>query len=138
MMKTTKMISRSVFQLFIMVLALGLVINAYAYKSIASRESRVTVDVSPKQLVIGQPTQFQVRMNTHSVELSQDMVAISELMDDQGKIYRPLKWQGSPPGGHHRKGLLEFPVLEGSPTSVKLIIKSVAKVPERIFEWEIN
>jgi hypothetical protein len=138
MKRTTKLISRSVFLIIIMVLALGIVLNAYAYKSITNRESRVTVDVSPEQLAIGQPIQFQVRMNTHSVELSQDIVAISELRDDLGKIYHPLKWQGSPPEGHHRKGLLEFPVLEGSPTSVKLIIKGVADVSERIFEWEIE
>jgi len=77
-------------------------------------------------------------MNTHFVDLSQDMVSVSTLEDDRGRSYQPVAWEGSGPGGHHRKGVLEFPEIDGSAKSVKLIIREVADVPERTFEWKIE
>jgi hypothetical protein len=117
---------------------LGWTWNANAYSSLTSSEKSVTVDVRPIQLRPGQPAEFEVRMNTHSVDLSQDMVSVSTLMDEQGRNYQPVAWKGSGPGGHHRKGVLAFPVIDGSPKSVKLIIRDVADVPERTFEWKIE
>jgi hypothetical protein len=116
----------------------GWLSNANAYESITSRANNVTVDVVPVQLASGKPAKFEVRMNTHSVPLEQDLVVVSTLKDDLGGNYKPVKWEGSPPGGHHRRGVLEFPVLKGSPKSVKLVIREVAGVPERIFEWKIE
>lgn len=121
-----------------LVLVLLLISNGYAFKSITSRENGVTVDVRPEQLASGQPIKFKVRMSTHSVNLGEDMVAVSELKDDGGKSYKAVKWQGSPPGGHHRNGVLEFPALMGSPKKVTLIIRNVSRVPERVFEWTIK
>jgi len=112
--------------------------SAYAYESITSRENAVTVDVRPEQIANGQPVTFKVRLNTHSVNLSMDMAAVSELRDNIGNKYQPVSWKGSPPGGHHRSGTLEFPKLEGSPKTVTLVIRNVANVPERIFEWDIE
>ena len=119
-------------------LVFSLISNAYAYRSITSRVNRVTVDVRPEQLVNGQAVKFLVRMNTHSVNLAEDLLAVSELKDNNGKTYRPLNWQGSPPGGHHRSGTLEFPKLEGTPKTVTLVIRNVSHVPERIFQWDIE
>jgi hypothetical protein len=115
-----------------------LVSSAYAYRSVTSRENSVTVDVRPEQLANGQPVKFTVRMNTHSVTLAEDMIAVSELRDDNGKTYQPVNWKGSPPGGHHRKGILEFPKLEGSPKTITLVIRNVSNVPKRIFQWDIE
>ena len=119
-------------------LVFSLISNAHAYRSITSRVNRVTVDVRPEQLANGQPVKFLVRMNTHSVNLAEDMLAVSELRDNKGNTYQPLNWQGSPPGGHHRSGTLEFPKLEGTPKTVTLIIRNVSHVPERIFQWDIE
>ena len=119
-------------------LVLLLISNGYAFKSITSREKGVTVDVRPEQLANGQPVKFKIRMNTHSVTLSEDMIAVSELKDDGGRSYQAVNWRGSPPGGHHRSGILEFPTLEGSPKTVTLIIKNVSGVRERIFQWTIE
>ena len=116
----------------------GLASNAGAYNSIKSRKNGVTVDVKPLQFVTGKPARFQVRMNTHSVNLGEDMVAVSLLRDDQGREYRPLRWDGSPPGGHHRNGVLEFPNLEGNIKSFTLLIRNIAGVPERTFEWKME
>ncbi len=116
----------------------SLATGANGYESKSSRENRVRVDVRPVSLTPSQPAKFEVRMNTHSGSLSQDMVAVSTLKDDQGRHYDPVSWQGSPPGGHHRRGVLEFPALEGNPRTVTLIIRNIADVPERKFEWRMK
>ena len=112
--------------------------NADAYRSITSRKNGVTVDVKPLKFTSGQPAKFKVRMNTHSVELDEDMAAVTTLRDDLGREYKPLNWDGDGPGGHHRTGVLEFPALEGSPKSVTLVIRNIAKVPKRVFQWKLE
>jgi hypothetical protein len=124
--------------LVIVVMALGLAVDAGAYEMRSNGENRVRVDVKPVQLAPGQPARFEVRINSHSETLGEDMVAISSLKDNAGRLYQAIAWQGSEPGGHHRKGVLEFPELEDNPESITLIIRKVAKVPERTFEWSVE
>ncbi len=116
----------------------GLTIDAEAYKTKANSQNQVRVDVRPMQLFPGKPARFEIRMNSHSGDLGQDIVAVSTLEDNQGREYRPTNWQGSPPGGHHRKGVLEFPALDGAPVSITLVIRQIANVPERIFVWTVE
>jgi len=116
----------------------GWLSDAKAYESMTNRGNNVTVDVVPVQLASDKPVKFEVRMNTHSVPLVQNLLEVSTLKDNLGGNYKPEKWQGSSLGGHHRSGVLEFPVFKGSPKSVKLVIREVAGVPERIFEWKIE
>jgi hypothetical protein len=116
----------------------GMVIDVSAYELKSNRENGVRVDIKPLQLAPGQPVKFEVRMNTHSKTLEEDMVAVSSLKDDTGRVYQAIAWQGSEPGGHHRKGVLEFPELEDYPKSIMLIIRKVANVPERFFEWSVE
>ena len=112
--------------------------NADAFSTKKSRKNGVTVEVKPMTFAPGQPAKFEVAMNTHSGDLGSDMAAVSTLRDDLGQEYKPTKWDGDGPGGHHRSGVLEFPTLEGNPKSVTLIIKNIAKVPERIFKWNLE
>jgi hypothetical protein len=124
--------------LVIVAMAAGLAIDAGAYEMRSNRENRVRVDVKPVQLSPGQPARFEVRMNSHSETLGEDMAAVSSLKDNTGRVYQATAWQGSEPGGHHRKGVLEFPKLEDNTDSITLIIRKVAKVPERTFEWSVG
>ncbi len=124
--------------IMIILLVMGVALEAWAYKRISSRKNSVNVDVVPVQLAPGQQVKFDVRMSTHSVELSQDMVAVSLLKDSNGQEYRPENWKGSPAGGHHRSGTLEFPAIKGNPGSVTLIIENIANVPERVFTWKVK
>ena len=131
----------SVFHVLALLVSLalfGLASEAMAYKMKSSKKSGVRVEVKPVQLVPGRQANFEVRMNTHSVPLDQDMTAVCTLIDDQGREYKPLKWKGSPPGGHHRSGVLAFPPLEGNTKSVTLIIRNIANVPERTFGWQVK
>ena len=118
--------------------AMGLAVDASAYETKSNRENQVRVDVKPVQLAPGQPARFEVRMNSHSETLGEDMVAVSSVKDNAGRIYQATAWQGSEPGGHHRKGVLEFPKLENNTESITLIIRKVAKVPQRTFEWLVE
>lgn len=102
-----------------------------------SGESSVEIAVTPIDLGRNARASFEISMNTHSVELDYDLLQISTLEDDLGTAYSPVKWEGSPSGGHHRSGVLIFPKLSSRAKSVRLIIKDVAGVPARSFEWEV-
>ena len=138
MKKITRTNKTYVSIIMIILLVMGVALEAWAYKRISSRKNSVKVDVVPVQLASGRQVKFDVRMSTHSVELGQDMVAVSLLKDSNGQVYRTENWKGSPPGGHHRSGTLEFPVIKGNPGSVTLIIKNIASVPERVFTWKVK
>ncbi len=116
----------------------NLAIDAAAYKTKSNKQNSVRVDVRPVQLLPGKPAKFEIRMNTHSGDLSQDLVAACTLKDNSGREYHPTSWDGSPPGGHHRSGVLEFSELGEGAESITLVIREVANVPERIFNWSIE
>ena len=107
------------------------------FETKSSDGGSVTVDVKPTALGLGQPLAFDVAMNTHSVDLADDMTKIAVLRDDAGKEYKPTAWDGPGSGGHHRSGTLVFPALTSKPKYIELVIKGLAKVPERVFKWEL-
>ena len=82
--------------------------------------------------------EFNVSMNTHTKPLNDDLVRVSVLIDDAGHRLIPLAWQGDPPGGHHRKGVLQFRVEDAKPKSVELQIEGVGGAEKRVFQWQLN
>ena len=116
----------------------GGAVNAHAYKRQSNKEKSVRVDVLPVELTKGKPVKFDIKMNSHSVNLTSDIVTGSVLKDDTGIVYKALNWDGMPAGGHHRSGTLEFPVLEGNPKSITLIIQGVSDIPERVYKWTLE
>ncbi len=124
--------------LVITLFLINLTFDASAYQARSDDQNRVRVDVRPVQLLPGKPAKFEIRMNTHSGNLSQDLVAVCTLKDNNGREYRPTGWNGSPPGGHHRSGVLEFPEVADAAQSITLVIREVANVPERVFNWSIE
>lgn len=108
-----------------------------AFETRSNDGGSVTVDVKPTALTVGEPVVFEVTMNTHSVDLSDDMTKISILRDDAGKEYKATAWDGPGGGGHHREGTLKFPALASKPKYVELVIKGLAKIPERVFKWDV-
>lgn len=110
---------------------------AAAFKTQTVEGGSVSVAVTPIDLNTGAPAHFEIAMNTHSVDLSADMLKSVLLRDDAGKEYAPIKWDGPDGGGHHRSGRIEFPALPGNVRSVTLIVKNIAGVPERDFKWDV-
>jgi len=97
----------------------------------------VTVTVTPVDIFPdSKEWKFNVLMDTHSVELDQDMLKIVTLVDDQGKEYKPLRWEGAEPGGHHREGVLIFNQVVPNPKSIKLKISGIGEV-ERNLIWQL-
>lgn len=111
---------------------------ASGFKTVVSNAGGVRVDVIPLQLTTGRAARFEVRLNTHSVPLDQDLATVSVLRDDQGREYKPVQWDGDPPGGHHRKGVLVFPELAAPLASVTLTISNVANIDAREFAWQLK
>ena len=137
-MRAIKLLLRHWIPTFIvLIFGLPLALPAAGYEHQSSRQNMVSVDVVPIALALGKPVKFEIRMNTHSVSLDQNIVGISILKDDLGQEYLPVNWNGSPASGHHRSGVLEFPLLKGNPGSVTLIIQNIANIPERTFKWRI-
>src|SRR3989338_698963 len=82
----------------------------------------VKISVTPQNPAEGV---FSLVLDTHSVELTDDLTQVSVLKSDGKREYRPLKWEGSPPGGHHREGTLYFGPLSPVTRRLELIIKGV-------------
>lgn len=97
----------------------------------------VTVAATPEIVTIGRQPRFKLTFDTHSVDLAFDIATVSKLTDDTGKIYGVARWEGTPPGGHHRTGMLVFQELLKSTKYVDLIITNVSGIPERKLRWNL-
>lgn len=84
---------------------------------------------------------FEVTMNTHSVDLPLNLTALSSLETDKGTTVFATAWSGG--GGHHVRGLLEFPIdtpdgseiLEGA-SQIILTIRDI-DAEQRVFAWTL-
>ncbi len=98
----------------------------------------VRVDIKPKGIVAGSALEFEIVMDTHTKPLDADLTKTAVLVDDSGRRYVPLSWQGDPPGGHHRKGVLRFPAPSEQIKSLELQIEGLGGASKRVFQWTIK
>lgn len=106
-------------------------------------QGAVIFTVTPLNLGTSADTlDFDVIMNTHSIELSMDLAQLATLATDAGVTIQAEKWDATP-GGHHVEGKLVFPsaqdgtsILEGASTLTLTIVDVDAA--SRIFEWELK
>ena len=101
--------------------------------TLVSSEDEVEVSVTPKKQS-DDSWNFEVVLNTHSVELSDDLAKSSTLVDKNGNTHKALAWEGDPPGGHHREGVLKFSTYPRQ-ENIELRIKLGDK--ERSFKWTL-
>jgi len=101
-------------------------------------QAAVRVEVTP--LNLNDPSaatlDFQITMDTHSVDLNYDLTKIATLNSDAGEEVKPVKWDGPGGGGHHVSGVLSFPPSRERGPSVTLVLRGIADVPERTFVWD--
>lgn len=102
-----------------------------------SSQSGVTVKVAPQTLAGGE-WEFSVVLDTHSQDLSDDLLKTATLALDGGSPIAPLAWQGDPAGGHHRKGVLRFKIAASSPASVELRLQRPGEAAPRVFRWQLR
>lgn len=81
----------------------------------------VEVTVVPKQLVVGKDMVFEMTLNTHSVELDEEMTEVVRVTDERGRDYRVVSWSGGK-GGHHVSGELRVAALQKGAGRIKLEI----------------
>lgn len=101
-----------------------------------SSESAVTVKATPKDLSSKVSTwDFEITFDTHSGSLEEDLVKVAVLVAD-GREFFPISWDGSPPGGHHREGVLKFKPISPLPKTLELKIKEIGG-EEKNFQWSV-
>ena len=104
-----------------------------------SDEAGVRVVVTPKSYGPDATVwEFSVVMDTHIKPLSENLTQDAILVDGAGRRYEPTGWQGDAPGGHHRKGVLQFARPPEMPKSIELQITGVGGVAMRTFRWEVE
>ena len=116
-----------------------------AEQSLTRIDSQGAVEfaVTPLNLTTpGETLDFDISLNTHSVDLSWDLAAQSVLTTDTGLEVKGLNWPVG--GGHHYEGTLTFPtktadgkfLLTGA-KKLTLTIQDTG-VAWRMFEWELS
>lgn len=83
---------------------------------------------------------FDVKLDTHSVDLDGLDLSDAVLTNDRGERLASARW-GAPKGGHHREGQLAF---GGDAASfladarwIELTVVGVGANPERLLRWEV-
>jgi hypothetical protein len=94
----------------------------------------VRVTVTP-ETIGGDTWRFKVVLDTHSKALDSDLVKDVVLIDKGGHRHTPQSWQGSPPGGHHREGILRFAASKALERPFEMRMKGVGGIAERVFRW---
>jgi len=107
------------------------------------QQGAIVVEVTP--LNLDSPTDtldFNVLIDTHSIDLSMDLATLATLTTDTGITVQATLWD-APRGGHHVEGKLSFPSMrDGKPImkGVKKLTLTVIELdaPSRIFAWELK
>ena len=107
------------------------------YSAQISSDEEIDVETTPSVSSDKKTWSFQITLTTHSGSLDEDLVELTTLESNDGEMLKPLNWEGSPPGGHHREGNLIFPPFSKIPKSVTLTIQGVGDV-ERTFTWNVE
>ena len=99
----------------------------------------VTTKVTPRNLASNAGSwEFAIVLDTHSQDLSDDLVKSSLLLDGAGGRHSPTAWDGAPPGGHHREGVLRFKPISPRPQSIDLQITRAGEDAPRSFRWQLK
>ena len=104
-----------------------------------SSERGVTVAVTPPELSSNARTwDFKIVLDTHSGDLSDDLLKTAVLLDATGTQYAPVAWDGAAPGGHHREGVLKFKPVSPTPATIELRITRPGEPQARSFRWQLK
>lgn len=105
----------------------------YAPQTNNERDIKVTATLQSTSNTV-QTWDIEVTLEIHTKNMNDDLTKSSVLVAD-GKQYLPLRWEGAPPGGHHRKGKLRFKAITPQPRSVELQIRLADDASPRSFKW---
>ena len=104
-----------------------------------SSERGVTVAATPQDLSSTAKTwDFKIVLDTHSGDLSDDLLKTAVLLDGTGTQHVPVAWDGAAPGGHHREGVLRFKAVSPQPQAIELRIARPGESGPRSFRWQLR
>jgi hypothetical protein len=122
----------------------GLLGHGESFGAVASHTTRtvsgggVTVTVTYLDPKTSNDLRFQVVLDTHSVNLDgYDLKAITVLRDDTGKSYLPTEVENKG-SGHHREVTVIFPKVSSEANRLEIVIKDIAGMKERTFNWDVQ
>jgi len=82
---------------------------------------------------------FRVVLDTHSVNLDgYRFEEVVQLRDGKGGELVPTAVENPQGSGHHRSATVRFAWPEPKSKSLELVVKGVAGVPERLFQWTLE
>lgn len=114
-------------------------VSPHALAPQTSSDRGATVKVTPKS--IGSPAasrwEFSIVLDTHSADLSDDLMQSATLTTGDGRRFKPVGWIGAAPGGHHRQGVLAFEVPPPQPQAIELRIARPGETAPRTFRWQL-
>jgi hypothetical protein len=126
---------------FASLFAIALIPRMVAAQNLPARSNiagGVQVTVTPKTVGTGPTWDFEVSMNTHIKPLDTDLASEAVLIVNGSQRYAPSSWQGDPPGGHHRKGVLRFPAPNDPAELFEVQIQNIGGVKQRVFQWTMK
>lgn len=142
-MSTVSFVFRSAPAWVLVVLSLSLTLMAAPFSvhaqaaAQASVQDGVTVKVTPKAVGADNARwQFAIVLDTHSSDLSDDLMTTATLITADGREIKPVAWTGAAPGGHHREGLLEFAMTAPWPSAIALKLLRPGEAAPRVFRWQ--
>ena len=100
-----------------------------------SSQYGVIIKITPRTLT-GTAWEFDVVFDTHSQDLKDDLLKSATLVAGSVAPSLPVGWQGDPPGGHHRKGVLRFNAVAPFTGSIELRIARPGEPAARSFRWD--
>lgn len=124
-------------------LAVSLAAAAFSAGALASEglppqsnsASGVTLKVTPRRLNAS-TWEFDLTFDTHSQDLKDDLLRSAVLVAGGAQV-APLGWEGDPPGGHHRKGVLRFAAPAPRPAMIELHVSRPGESKPRIYRWRL-
>ena len=131
-------LAATVLALCVAPLSIAQAAGAPALEAVSNDAGGVRVVIKPKAIAAGSAWEFEVVMDSHTKPLDEDLTKTAVLVDDGGRHYIPLAWQGDKPGGHHRKGVLRFPAPNEQIKSFELQIQGLGGESKRAFQWTIK
>lgn len=122
---------------FAFILALLISVGVAAWPSVTqtSVAHGVTVAVTPGNL---EPDNgiwdFAIAFDTRGQKLDDELMDSVVLVGD-GRVARPLAWEGAQAGGSHRAGVLKFIALKPRPKELELRIARRGEPKPRVFRF---
>ena len=99
----------------------------------------VTLRATPRDLsTVSKTWEFEIVLETHSQDLADDLATAATLVTDGGAKQAPTAWDGDPPGGHHRKGVLRFAPVVPQPEVIELRVVRAGEDAPRFFRWRLK